>query len=135
MHDQTQADDQATDDDYIYTEIDVITALDGREIDITEQVERLSDMGRYFLPGSELSPGGARYVHKIGWHLINICGAETVLDLAEDLATDGDVSPAFGALLRARWTEVAAKIQAAEESQHRWGRWAATQGKPQSRRR
>src|SRR4051794_3700901 len=48
----------------------IITALDGREVDITSELGRLIFIGRHYHPGDDPDPDGRKFPHRLGWGLL-----------------------------------------------------------------
>src|SRR4051812_43196335 len=90
-------------------DIDIITALDGREVDITKEIGRLIRIGSHYRADDDLDPGDRKFLHRFAWGLVAVCGPDSPIDLIDDMLEAEEISPAFAAHLRARWSDVVAK--------------------------
>src|SRR5690242_12369602 len=89
--------------------IDVITALDGREVDITQQLDRLISICRRYYPAVPLDPQDSKFLHRFGWGLISVCGPKTPIGLIDEMLEEKEISPAFADYLRAKWADLVAR--------------------------
>lgn len=88
---------------------DIITALDGRQVDVTREITRLISVGRYYSPGDLLDPEQSRFLHRFGWGLMVVAGPEMPEDLVDDMLESEEISPDFAAHLRDRWGDLVAQ--------------------------
>ena len=89
----------------------IITTRDGRRIDISVEVYEILSIGQWYRPGGTIHPGDAKTLHRMGWGLVSIGGADLALGLLDDLLIDGKISPHFGDFLRDKWTAIAAEFE------------------------
>jgi hypothetical protein len=80
--------------------------LDGRQVDITKEIGRLICISRHYHPDDQLDPDDAKFLHRLGWGLINVAGPEMPEDLIDDMLDEQETSPAFASHLRSRWGEL-----------------------------
>jgi len=72
--------------------MDTITALNGREVDITTEISRLIRVGRYYRAADDLDPRDRKFLHRFGWGLIQVCGPAAPLDLVDDMLGEEEIS-------------------------------------------
>src|SRR3954451_100990 len=90
-------------------DIDVITALDGREVDVTREIGRLISISLHYHPEDEIDPSERHFIQRFGWGLIAVAGPKMPFSLIDDMLESKEINPAFAAYLRTRWTDRVAK--------------------------
>lgn len=85
-------------------------AMDAGSTSVFETYEILS-IGQWYRPGGTIHPGDAKTLHRMGWGLVSIGGADLALGLLDDLLIDGKISPHFGDFLHDKWTAIAAEFE------------------------
>jgi hypothetical protein len=91
------------------TDLDIITATDGREVHITKEISKLIRIGSHYRAADDLDPRDRTFIHRMGWGLMVICGPTAPVDLVDELEEDQEMNPAFATHLRARWSDLVAK--------------------------
>jgi|tagenome__1003787_1003787.scaffolds.fasta_scaffold20852835_1 hypothetical protein len=90
-------------------DIDIITALDGREVDITKEIGKLIHISRRYRADDDLDPRDRQFIHRLGWGLMVVCGPKAPVDLVDDMEESEEINPAFAAHLRDRWADLVAR--------------------------
>jgi hypothetical protein len=90
-------------------DIDVITALDGREVDVTREIGRLISISLHYHPEDEIDPSERQFIHRFGWGVIAVAGPKMPFSLIDDMLESKEINPAFAAYLRTRWADRVAK--------------------------
>jgi hypothetical protein len=88
---------------------DVITALNGTQIDITPQVSKLLWIGNPRVGDMDLTPKDRKFIIEFGRKLVLVGGPACPVDLIETLAHDGDITEEFANHLRTAWGSLAEK--------------------------
>jgi hypothetical protein len=85
----------------------IITAGNGRQLDITFEFYEILEINQWFRPGGTIHAADSKMLHRLGWGLVSLGGADLATGLIDDLSNDGKISPHFADFLRAKWNGIA----------------------------
>jgi hypothetical protein len=94
----------------IYIETD-----DGKKIDISYELSEMQSISRMFCAEDSRPHSDERqWLHRTGWGLIRLIGADATIELIGELEEDGVINSYFATYLYRKWSELATAIDEAE---------------------
>jgi|tagenome__1003787_1003787.scaffolds.fasta_scaffold20852307_1 hypothetical protein len=88
---------------------EIITALDGRQVDTTKEIGKLIFISRHYSSDAELTPDDSQFIHRFGLGLMVVCGPGAPINLADDMEDVEESSPMFATYLREKWGRLIAQ--------------------------